>query len=122
MTKPSQWDLKTILIVLAFFGVTGIGSLAAFAQKLTGIMAGPAIQSAQEEGLAKAGAADSARMEALKAWMSANVVTRLNVLEITLSDMPGAKEAAKRRKAVEKNREEMFTRQTFVNLKGDRTP
>lgn len=119
MTKPSQWDLKTILIVFAFFGITGIGSVAAFAQKLTGILAGPAIKAAQEEGLMRANVAEAERTEALKAWIEANVVTRINVLEVTISNMPGAKEAARRRALNEKNRKEIFTTGTTADTKGE---
>lgn len=132
MTKPSKWDLKTWGVFLSIFGVTSFGTFLSQAQRITGWMASPSIQAAQAEGIRRASAADSVRMDELKTWIYAeNKKTRKSIgdLRETLNEVKGFKEADAKRRArqtaredLEINRSIVDDRSSFRALKGDRIP
>ncbi len=118
MTKPTKWDLKTIIFLCAFFGVTSVGTLISQAQRLTGWLAGPAITSAQDKGLAKWDSLQAPRMDTLKTLIKEqgrDQQAAYDDLKATLAEVPAIQEAAKRRKARQKSLEALQMRRTIAD-------
>lgn len=110
--KNAKWTWKQWgALLIPFFGLTTIGGVVSAGQKLAGWAAAPAIEKAQAEGLRKMDSAQAVRMDTLKAWLDANkkeTMSRIGNLESILSDVPAVREAAKRRRERQREREEAF--------------
>ena len=126
MTDPRKWDAKTIIFVLGFLGVSSIGGLLSQAQRVTGWLAWPAIESAQGKALdsLRAWHREDSRAIAAMAVKVDSIAARQAIVVATISEMPGAAAAARRRRAKEKaRREDLFPidddRSSFRSLKGD---
>lgn len=97
---------------------TVAGSLLAlknYGQAFLGWLARPEIEAAQARGLAHLDSLqqlrDRAHMDSLKAWINlavAPVVATQEEIKSTLADVPAVRDAAKRRRARKKERDELF--------------
>lgn len=126
------WSAKKVLAILAACGITTLGGFLTGAQKVTGWLAGPAIDSAQVQGLEKMDSIQKFRMDELKSWIrSENQDTRASIedLKLTMSEVPAVIEGARRRKARQRARDELEIRRSiaddrssFRSQKGDRLP
>lgn len=115
-TKPSKWGLKEWLTLAAFFGVTSVGTLLSQTQQIIGWGAGPSIEQAQDRGL-----------DSLRAWLKADrdaallwqryietridsIVDRQKFTVRVLRKMPQAKDAVKKIKREDRDRDDFFGR------------
>lgn len=135
MTSPSKWDAKTLIFVFAFFGVTSFGTLLSQAQRITGWLAGPAIDSAQGRALGHQDSANAIRWDSLKAWRMEDresirkIGAKVDTMASTLAEVPGISAAARRRRAREQAQREIVgsrgltdDRSSFRAYKGEVIP
>ena len=122
MAPKSKYDVKTVLLLLGFFGVTSVGTVVT---PVFGWMARPAIESAHAVWLAKVDSIEAIRLANLKEWIKAeNEEIRENISDLreTVAEVPAVQEAGKRRKARLKALRDLEIRReaaNTLNQKGD---
>jgi hypothetical protein len=102
MAPKSKFDVKNVLLILGFFGVTSIGTVFTTGRKFLGWLTMPAIEAAQAAFLVKMDSLQIVRFEALKTYVKTeNLETRESIEDLreTMAEVPAIQDAAKRRKA-----------------------
>lgn len=130
MTKPTKWDLKTWLTVAAFFGVGSFGTLLSQAQRIAGWLAGPTIEAHQARALAHQDSSQAVKWDSLRSWRAQDreaikaLGLKVDNVAATVAELPGAADAARRRKAREQAQRDiagryLADRSVWRALKGD---
>jgi uncharacterized membrane protein (DUF106 family) len=118
MTTKSTFDVKTVLLILGFLGVTSIGTVFTAGRKVLGWLTMPAIESANAALSIKVDSLQAIRFETFRAYVKAeNIDTRASIddLRETMAEVPAVQEAAKRRKARQKALHDLELRREVAN-------
>jgi hypothetical protein len=116
MTRPTKWDLKTWLTIAAFFGVGSFGTFLSQAQRIAGWLAGPTIESHQSRALAHQDSVQAIKWDSLRAWRMEDreaiqsIGQKVDNVAATVAELPGAVDAARRRKARDQAQREITNR------------
>jgi hypothetical protein len=111
-------DVKTVLLLFAFFGVGSVGAAIRYARAVAGWLAAPAIEAAQKQGLDHLDATLN-QFEARQARRDSVFSRKVDGVREILGEIPAAREAAKRIKQREQHQLETYGQAVATAKKGE---